>query len=140
MVSVVYTALGIILHPFISFDLYIFNLQSQLFKRIIIINEGAVSARKAYVKAIHTLPKEFAKTRAYDQGKEMSDHKKFTLATGMKVYFAHPGSPWVRGTNENTNDLSVSIFPKAPTSELFHKRLSGYSVNSMGGHAQPLAT
>lgn len=74
--------------------------------------KDAVSVRKAYAKEIRTLPKELAKTLTYDREKEMSDHKKFTIRTGMKVYFAHPGSPWERGTNENTNGLIRQYFPK----------------------------
>ena len=74
--------------------------------------KDAGSVREAYAREFQKLPKEIAKTLTYDQGKEMSEHKQFTIDTGMQVYFAHPGSPWERGTNENTNGLIRQYFPK----------------------------
>lgn len=74
--------------------------------------KDAASVREAYVREFKKIPREIAKTLTYDQGKEMSEHKQFTIDTGIQVYFAHPGSPLERGTNENTNGLIRQYFPK----------------------------
>jgi IS30 family transposase len=42
----------------------------------------------------------------------MSNHKRFSLATDIAVYFCDPRSPWQRGSNENTNGLLRQYFPK----------------------------
>jgi len=77
-----------------------------------LLAKDAASVRVSLAKAIRTLPHELTKTITYDQGKEMSEHRQLTLDTGIQVYFAHPGSPWERGTNENTNMLIRQYFPK----------------------------
>lgn len=72
----------------------------------------ADSVRKAFAEALSNLPEDIRRTLTYDQGKEMAEHLKLTLDTGMRVYFAHAGAPWERGTNENTNGLIRQFFPK----------------------------
>ncbi len=67
--------------------------------------KDALNVREAYAEAFKNIPIELRKTLTYDQGKEMSQHEQFTIDTGIQVYFAHPGSPWERGTNENTNGV-----------------------------------
>ncbi|MBZ0166168.1 MAG: IS30 family transposase [Candidatus Omnitrophica bacterium] len=75
-------------------------------------NKSARTVRKAFAEVFMQMPKGLKKTLTYDQGGEMSEHKLFTKETDITVYFAHPQSPWERGTNENTNGLLRQYFPK----------------------------
>ena len=74
--------------------------------------KDAKSVRKAFAKETKKLPKQMKLSLTYDRGKEMSEHELFTKQTKIQVYFAHPQSPWERGTNENTNGLIRQYFPK----------------------------
>ncbi len=66
----------------------------------------------ALIKHAHKLPRELYKSLTWDRGSELADHKRFTLATDIDVYFCDPQSPWQRGSNENTNGLLRQYFPK----------------------------
>ena len=66
----------------------------------------------ALIKQAHKLPRELYKSLTWDRGKEMADHKRFSLATDIKVYFCDPQSPWQRGSNEQINGLLRQYFPK----------------------------
>ena len=66
----------------------------------------------ALIKQAHKLPRELYKSLTWDRGSEMADHKRFTLATDIQVYFCDPYNPWQRGSNENTNGLLRQYFPK----------------------------
>ncbi len=66
----------------------------------------------ALIRQSKTLPTELYKSLTWDRGKELTDHRRFSLATDIDVYFCDPRSPWQRGSNENTNGLLRQYFPK----------------------------
>ena len=85
----------------------------------------------ALIKHAHKLPNELYQSLTWDRGKEMADHKRFTLATDIKVYFCDPHSPWQRGSNENTNGLLRQYLPKGLD-------LSAYSQTQLNALARRL--
>jgi IS30 family transposase len=66
----------------------------------------------ALIKNARKVPQELYKSLTWDRGKEMADHKRFTLVTDIQVFFCDPHNPWQRGSNENTNGLLRQYFPK----------------------------
>ncbi len=88
--------------------------RSSRFVMLVRIPYDRNAERVAYLlaKKMETLPELMRKSVTWDQGKEMARHAKFTVRTGMPVYFCDPHSPWQRGSNENTNGLLRQYFPK----------------------------
>jgi IS30 family transposase len=77
-----------------------------------VANKDTQTVVSALIKQSKKLPNELYKSLTWDRGKELADHREFTLATNIAVYFCDPQSPWQRGSNENTNGLLRQYFPK----------------------------
>jgi transposase, IS30 family len=73
---------------------------------------SAELVRDAVAERILTLPEQLRRSLTWDRGKEMAEHSRFTVSTGVQVYFCDPHSPWQRGTNENTNGLLRQYLPR----------------------------
>ena len=85
----------------------------------------------ALIKQARQLPSELYKSLTWDRGTEMAGHKRFTLATNIKVFICDPRSPWQRGSNENTNRLLREYLPK-------YTDLSAYSQAQLNAIAKEL--
>ena len=96
-----------------------------------VANKDTQTVVAALIKQANKLPDELYKSLTWDRGKELADHRRFTLATNIDVYFCDPQSPWQRGSNENTNGLLRQYFPKGTD-------LSGYSQAHLNKVARQL--
>ena len=85
----------------------------------------------ALAEAITTLPRQLTRSLTWDQGHEMAAHARFTVDTGVAVYFCDPKSPWQRGSNENTNGLLRQYLPR-------HVNLRDFSQADLDGIAAEL--
>jgi IS30 family transposase len=77
-----------------------------------VANKETQTVVSALIKQAKTIPNALYRSLTWDRGKELADHRRFTLATKVDVYFCDPQSPWQRGSNENTNGLLRQYFPK----------------------------
>ena len=98
---------------------------------------GAIEVCEALKQSIRTLPVQLRRSLTWDQGSEMSEHHRFTVESGVEVYFCDPQSPWQRGSNENTNGLLRQYFPRGEALPGSTKTTSTKSpTSSTAGHAR----
>ena len=86
--------------------------QSRFTMLVKLQGKDTASVVSALRRQIRTLPSALRRSLTWDRGMELAQHKQFTVATAMQVYFCDPQSPWQRGTNENTNGLLRQYFPR----------------------------
>jgi IS30 family transposase len=102
-------------------------------------NKRAETVRAAVADQIIGLPEHLRRSLTWDQGREMAQHVKFSVDTGVDVYFCDPHSPWQRGSNENTNGLLRQYFPHGmPLSRIPQERLDFVAAQLNGRPRQTL--
>jgi IS30 family transposase len=107
--------------------------QSRYVLLVKVAGKDTTTVVDALASHIQTPPVQLRATITWDRGMELADHRRFTVATDVAVYFCDPRSPWQRGTNENTNGLLRQYFPR-------HTDLSVHSQADLDAVAARLNT
>jgi IS30 family transposase len=111
------------------------------YRMLVALPDGdkAEQVRPALAAAVARLPEQLRRSLTWDQGKEMAEHTKFTVDTGVQVYFCDPRSPWQRGSNENTNGLLRHYLSRgADLRQLDQAGLDAIAAELNGRPRQPL--
>jgi IS30 family transposase len=88
--------------------------------------------RLALERSVSSLPEQLRRSLTWDQGREMAEHARFTIQSGVQVYFCDPNSPWQRGSNENTNGLLRQYFPQRSDLGVAQERLDEVAAELNG--------
>jgi IS30 family transposase len=96
-------------------------------------DRSAEAVREAMAAQIQTLPEALRRSITWDQGSEMAQHLRFSVETGVDVYFCDPHSPWQRGSNENTNGLLRQYFPKGTDLSVHGPEVLQAAADSLNG-------
>ena len=93
--------------------------------------KNADGVADAIIRVMRRLPRRLLRSLTLDNGLEFAGHKRIERALGIKVYFAHPHSPWERGSNENANGLLRQYFPKGMRFSQVSKKMVDRAVRSL---------
>jgi len=86
--------------------------QTRYLQLVALESTEAERVADALAASIDTLPAQLRRSLTWDQGHEMAEHRRFSVESGVDVYFCDPQSPWQQGSNENTNGLLRQYFPR----------------------------
>ena len=98
--------------------------RSTRYCQLVALPEGTEAERvcEALAQSITTLPAQLRRSLTWDQGHEMSEHRRFSVKTGVDVYFCDPRSPWQRGLEREHQRIASPVLPQGPKPRGDHPR------------------
>jgi len=87
------------------------------FVQVVALAQGykAEQVRDALTAAVQRLPSQLRKSLTWDHGKEMAEHARFSVDTGVAVYFRDPHSPWHAAATRTPTVCCASTYRRTPT-------------------------